>query len=68
MKTNIDGYEVELEDTHDGYISGYVFKGRFSASVECMHQMGHLNDGDESLDVPARIRSKIYNWAIQNGY
>ena len=68
--TNIQGFTIELENTHDGSVCGYVSKGRYSASVECLHQLGALQDpdGEDSLQVPARVRSAIYNWAVANGY
>lgn len=65
---NIDGYQVEIEKTPDGYVVGWVKSGRFSASVECMRQFGALNDGEESISVPARTRGRIYKWAIAHGY
>ncbi len=67
--TNIQGFNVELETTHDGYVCGWVSKGRHSASIEALRLLGALDNSDGTdVQVPVRIRAEIYNWAIANGY
>ena len=66
--TNIDGYYVELERTHDGFVSGWVRLGSYCSSIEWLNQLGHLEGEDDCLQVPARTRGRIYEWAVANGY
>lgn len=68
--TNINGYYVELEQTHDGFVTGLVRLGNYCSSIEWMNQVGYLEGQteDDCLQVPARVRSAIHSWAVANGY
>ncbi|WP_454735402.1 hypothetical protein [Cupriavidus necator] len=72
-KTEIDGYEVELDTDMDGGDSGvtgcWIMKGLYSASLEALMAEGVLLDGQgHELPVPQATIDEIEEWANENGY
>ena len=71
IRTNINGYDVELEidSNEDPSTDCWVEKEGHTASLIALSHEGVLrNSSDYELKVPDSIIHKIEDWAYANGY
>lgn len=68
-ETTIAGYYVCIEDLGaDGGRQAFVSKGRYSANLWTMEDLGELADANGNTKaVPPGIIGDLVNWAYQNG-
>lgn len=68
--TVINGFTAEIEPNADREgVNCYVYKGRYSASLECADDNGFLTDNDDrELTVPPGTLAAILTWARGHGY
>jgi hypothetical protein len=63
MKTVIDGFKVELEDSEC-----FIESGAYSSSLAVLEDFGHLEGSRGDLKVAQKTIDKISKWACDNGY
>jgi hypothetical protein len=63
MKTVIDGFKVELEDSEC-----FIESGAYSSSLGVLEDFGYLEGYKGELKVSQKTIDKISEWACNNGY